>query len=52
MTHIVVLGAGLCGIIMAYEMKRKRQTETFCENLVLDMLGIRKLKDIHIKTAG
>lgn len=117
MSHIVVLGAGLGGLLMAYEMKarmrrderltvvnlggtrfvspisattalpssrsprfpratstgRRRATgstlqsvgfekyflrkirqgkaETFYENLVLDMLGIKKLKDIHMETA-
>ena len=31
---------------------RQGKAETFYENLVLDMLGIRKLKDIHMETAG
>ena len=36
-----------------YFLRKVRQgkAETFYENLVLDMLGIRKLKDIHIETA-
>jgi sulfide:quinone oxidoreductase len=29
---------------------RQGKSETFYENLVLDMLGIKKLKDIHIET--
>jgi sulfide:quinone oxidoreductase len=36
-----------------YFLRKVRQgkSETFYENLVLDMLGIRKLKEIHIDTA-
>ncbi|WP_438277033.1 NAD(P)/FAD-dependent oxidoreductase [Nitrobacter sp.] len=36
-----------------YFLRKVRQgkAETFYENLVLDMLGIRKLKDIHVETA-
>ena len=30
---------------------RQGKAETFYENLVLDMLGIKKLKDIHMETA-
>jgi sulfide:quinone oxidoreductase len=30
---------------------RQGKSETFYENLVLDVLGIRKLKDIHIEPA-
>ena len=30
---------------------RRGQSDTFYENLVLDMLGIRKLKDIHMEPA-
>jgi len=118
MSHVVILGAGLGGVMLAYEMKAKLRREevgvpkavatwdavcladfgddgiafvaqpqilprnvnwasqgkwvhaakigfekyflrkvrqgkadTFYENLVLDMLGIRKLKEIHIDTA-
>jgi sulfide:quinone oxidoreductase len=37
-----------------YFLRKVRQgkAETFYENLVLDMLGIKKLKDIHMETAG
>ena len=36
-----------------YFLRKVRQgkAETFYENLVLDMLGIRKLKEIHIDAA-
>ena len=36
-----------------YFLRKVRQgkAETFYENLVLDMLGIKKLKDIHMETA-
>jgi sulfide:quinone oxidoreductase len=30
---------------------RHGQSETFYENLVLDVLGIRKLKEIHLEPA-
>ena len=30
---------------------RQGKPETFYENLVLDMLGIKKLKEIHLETA-
>jgi|GEM_PF-3384852 len=68
MSHIVVLGAGLGGTIIAYEMRDKLRSEdrltvvtlgtsySFVpsnpyEGLALDVLGIKKLKAIHIEPA-